>query len=62
MIFERIKKRQELAEQGKAPPVMIFPEGCTTNEKYLIKFKKGAFASLRPVKPYINTTKALRLK
>ena len=51
-----------MAEQGKAPPVMIFAEGCTTNDKYLIKFKKGAFASLKPVKPYINTTKALRLK
>ncbi len=33
---------------------MIYPEGCSTNGIYLIKFKKGAFASLRPVKPHVN--------
>ena len=30
---------------------MIFPEGCSTNGKYICDFKKGAFAGLRPVKP-----------
>ena len=39
---------------------MIFPEGCTTNGKQLIKFKKGAFASLMPVKPFIHVGNALR--
>jgi hypothetical protein len=29
----------------------MHPEGGTTNGKALIKFKKGAFAALRPVKP-----------
>lgn len=33
---------------------MIFPEGATTNGDYLLKFKKGAFACLKPVKPYIT--------
>ena len=37
----------------------MFVEGCTTNGRYLIKFKKGAFASLKPVKPYINRSQAL---
>lgn len=31
----------------------IFPEGCTTNGTKLIKFKKGAFASLKAVKPMV---------
>ena len=30
-------------------PLFIFPEGGTTNGKYLIKFKRGAFSSLNPV-------------
>lgn len=38
---------------------MIFPEGATTNGKYIIKFKKGAFASLKPVKPYISKVRSL---
>lgn len=32
------------------PILQIFPEGCTTNGTKLIKFKKGAFVSLRPVR------------
>ena len=29
---------------------MLFPEGTTTNGKYILKFKKGAFYALLPVK------------
>jgi lysophosphatidylcholine acyltransferase/lyso-PAF acetyltransferase len=32
----------------------IFPEGATSNGKYLLTFKKGAFASLTPLKPFIT--------
>ena len=39
---------------------MIFPEGCTTNGTHLIKFKRGAFYALKPVKPFINKAKTLR--
>lgn len=38
---------------------MIFPEGATSNGECLIKFKAGAFASLMPVKPYINRASTL---
>jgi 1-acyl-sn-glycerol-3-phosphate acyltransferase len=30
-------------------PFIIYPEGGTTNGKYLMKFKIGAFQSLLPV-------------
>ena len=52
-IFDLIKERQELCEQGKAGPLLVFPEGCSTNGKYIIKFKKGAFANLKPIKPMV---------
>ena len=42
-----------MAEEGKAGPILIFPEGCSTNGKYMIQFKKGAFFSLKPVKPFV---------
>ena len=33
--------------------MIVFAEGGTTNGQNLIKFKKGAFASLKPVKPLV---------
>lgn len=48
-----IKERQMLAEQGKTPPMLIYPEGATTNGEALVYFNKGAFASLRPVQPIV---------
>ena len=37
------------------PILNIFPEGCTTNGTKLIQFKKGAFNSLRAVRPVVIT-------
>jgi len=34
-------------------PLLIFPEGTTTSGRHLIKFKRGAFDSLLPIKPYV---------
>lgn len=50
-IIKDLEERQIQAEQGKRGIVCIFPEGATTNGKYLMKFKRGAFASLRAVQP-----------
>ena len=33
---------------------MMCPEGATTNGRYLLEFKRGAFYSLRAVKPYVT--------
>lgn len=59
-VFEKIQQRQVQVTEGKANPLIIFPEGCSTNGEYLITFKKGAFASLMPVKPLLNVPKSLR--
>ena len=34
-------------------PLLIFPEGTVTSGKHLLKFQKGAFANLLPIKPLI---------
>lgn len=45
-------ERQIKAERNEASPLLIFAEGATTNGTALIEFKKGAFMSLRKVKPH----------
>lgn len=51
-VMTMIQERQLKAEKGEARPLTIFPEGCSTSGEYVIMFKKGAFASLRAVKPH----------
>lgn len=48
---DAIVERQVKSEKGELPILHIFPEGCTTNGTNVIKFKRGAFASLRKVRP-----------
>eukprot|EP01095_Lingulamoeba_sp_RSL-Kostka_P003947 TRINITY_DN15063_c0_g1_i1.p1 TRINITY_DN15063_c0_g1~~TRINITY_DN15063_c0_g1_i1.p1 ORF type:complete len:317 (+),score=97.39 TRINITY_DN15063_c0_g1_i1:65-1015(+) len=45
----------ERANDFDFPPVVVFPEGTTSNGKYFLKFKSGAFVSGAPVKPVIIT-------
>eukprot|EP00924_Labyrinthula_sp_SR-Ha-C_P002678 snap_masked-scaffold_13-processed-gene-3.55-mRNA-1 protein AED:1.00 eAED:1.00 QI:0/-1/0/0/-1/1/1/0/540 len=35
------------------PRLMIFPEGTTTRQEFVIKFKKGAFSYGKPVQPVV---------
>ena len=32
-------------------PLLLFPEGCTSNGTHLMKFKRGAFVGMRTVQP-----------
>jgi lysophosphatidylcholine acyltransferase/lyso-PAF acetyltransferase len=48
-ILTLIGERQKLCEQGLYSPLVIYPEGGTTNGSSIISFKKGAFASLRSI-------------
>ena len=49
--MELIKQRCDFIMEGKKfPSILIYPEGTTTNGKYIISFKRGAFAHMFPVK------------
>lgn len=50
-IVDAIADRQSKSESGKAAPLMMFPEGCTTNNTELITFRRGAFQALHSVQP-----------
>ena len=53
-IFKQIEQRQrDFNEKKNLAPLCLFPEGTTTCGQYILKFKKGAFYSLLPVKPGI---------
>ena len=41
---------------NKIPPFLIFPEGTVTSGNHILRFKKGAFNSLLPLKPVIIKT------
>lgn len=53
-VLEKIKERQKDYIEGKpVMPLMIFPEGTTSSGRHILKFKRGAFFSLLPIKPNI---------
>ena len=55
LIQEQITKRIKDGEETNIyDPLIIFPEGGTTNGKYLINFKRGAFMGLGAVFPKIH--------
>ena len=52
MALQAIRDRQQLVEEDSTySPFHIFVEAGTTNGTSLIKFKKGAFASEKKVRP-----------
>lgn len=52
---ERIAKRQRDILEGKnLTNLSIYPEGTVTNGTHLIKFKRGAFMALLPLKPIVE--------
>jgi hypothetical protein len=45
--------RQQLIEDGSGyPPVLLFAESGCNNNKYIFKYRRGAFSSLKTVSPY----------
>ena len=53
-IMEDIYIKQKNYLEGKSlAPLAIFPEGTTTSNRNILKFKKGAFYHLLPIKPLI---------
>ena len=58
-LLDDIKNRQLAAEKGEAAPLLIFPEGATSNGRSVLQFKRGAFLSLRPIKPHYSKSWSL---
>jgi len=57
-VISQINERQRLIEEfGEFPPLVIFPEGGTSNGKCILPFKKGAFAAERAVTPVVLRTR-----
>ena len=53
-VLELIEDRQKEYMEGKPViPFMIFPEGTTTSGRHILRFKKGAFSGLFPIKATI---------
>jgi len=50
-VAKQIEERQRENEETGRPPILIFPEGSTTNNKSLIKFKRGPFSGFSSVQP-----------
>eukprot|EP00906_Rhabdomonas_costata_P036530 RCo051237 len=47
------RQRKMMSEPGKYPPLLIFPEGTTTNGTALLEFRRGAFTTGAPVIPML---------
>ena len=53
-IFDMLLSRQKaFYEEGYLAPLVLFPEGTCSCGRNILRFKKGAFYSLLPVKPQI---------
>ena len=46
-------RQKSYLEGNSLTPLAIFPEGTTTSNRHILKFKKGAFYHLLPIKPQI---------
>lgn len=51
-ILEKIEEKANLAAEGKVQPLLIFPEGTTTNGRGMMKWKRGAFVCEKPLGLY----------
>ena len=53
-VANEIKKRQEEFLSKKIhSPVLIFPEGTTSSGAHMLKFRRGSFEGLHPLKPVL---------
>ena len=48
-----VKARMENSQSSGERPLLLFPEGTTTNGHFLLPFKSGAFLAGQPVQPVI---------
>lgn len=48
------KRQKDYLNKENSTPLIIYPEGTITNGKYLLPFKRGAFKTCLPVKPFLT--------
>lgn len=48
-----VNRQKDFYEKKIFNDLLVFPEGTTSNNQYIVKFKKGVFYSLLPLKPII---------
>merc|ERR1719265_1167399 len=53
LVEKIIDRAQNWDPNGHAPQLFLFPEGTTTNGRYMLPFKRGAFEPGVPVQPII---------
>ncbi len=52
----RVRDRMERMATGELPharPMLLFPEGTTTNGRFMLPFKSGAFLAGAPLQPVV---------
>lgn len=55
-VSDAVRRRMDDAAAGRLPgarPLLLFPEGTTTNGRYLLPFKTGAFLAGQPLQPVV---------
>jgi lysophosphatidylcholine acyltransferase/lyso-PAF acetyltransferase len=55
-VSDRVRQRMQQMAAGELPharPLLLFPEGTTTNGRYLLPFKTGAFLAGEPLRPVV---------
>ena len=53
LLFDGKNRQKDFYDGKNLYKLVVFPEGTTTNNRYLKSFKKGAFSALLPLKPMI---------
>lgn len=55
-VSDAVRRRMDDVATGRLPgtrPLLLFPEGTTTNGRYLLPFKTGAFLAGQPLQPVV---------
>lgn len=55
-VSDAVRRRMDDVATGRLPgarPLLLFPEGTTTNGRFLLPFKTGAFLAGQPLQPVV---------
>ena len=55
-VSELVRQRMQATAEGRLPharPMLLFPEGTTTNGRFMLPFRTGAFLAGQPLQPVV---------